>query len=529
MFERKLACPGGKWMGIEAANEGTDRRASARRWGWHLNPSHNAGAALLHAGGATDAAVVRIGRRGSPRALRAGIRGRMTWLQVLTAGAAALVALEFISPMASHAPALRATAESLITLLALLGALALAAQFGHTRRLRDLILFGALSLFTLVELACGSLPAVLEIHSGGQFGATMELGQLFLAAAIAAAAFTPSGKLVAESRRSIAIVAALSLAALAAAELGGLLARGELVVVATHARFGLSAAFDEPLAFAVVLLTSALLACGAARFAHRGHLERDSAMSLLAGAVVLMSAARLYFLALPSLPYVWISPLQGLWLLAVALVVAAIARQECAVRAATMRAIAIAERRRVARDLHDGLAQDLAFIASHGARMADELGAEHPLTIAASRALAVSRGTISDLSDLRWAAPRDALEAIAHELRGRFQMAIAVDADVEANLPSDSREHLLRIAREAIANAGRHGRAKNVLVSLSQTSDGLALRVRDDGCGIRGTTPSSLREGFGLASMRERAAALGGQLTVRERGGGGTELEVVVR
>ena len=69
-------------------------------------------------------------------------------------------------------------------------------------------------------------------------------------------------------------------------------------------------------------------------------------MSLLAGAVVVMTAARLYFLALPSNSYVWISPVQGLWLLAVALVVAAVARQELAVRAGMIRAAAIAERRR---------------------------------------------------------------------------------------------------------------------------------------------------------------------------------------
>jgi signal transduction histidine kinase len=156
------------------------------------------------------------------------------------------------------------------------------------------------------------------------------------------------------------------------------------------------------------------------------------------------------------------------------------------------------------------------------------LGAEHPLTVAARRALAVSRGAISDLSDSRSTTLRDALEPIASELRDRFQRAIVIDADVRADLPSDSREHVLRIAREAIANAGRHGGAKNVLVSLSQTSDGLALRVRDDGCGIRAAAPAAAPEGFGLCSMRERAAGLGGRLTVRQSSGGGTELEVVL-
>lgn len=513
-------------MGIEAADEGTAGRASARRWGWRLNPiESDAGAALLRAGGGPAAGLAGCS---SPAAVWALIRSRVTWLRMLTAGAAALVALEFIRPMASHAPGLRATAEGVITLLALLAAGVLLAQFAHNRRLRDLILVGTLVLFTLVELAGDALPAALEIHWGGEFGATLQLGQLFVAAGIAAAAFTSSHKLVAGFGRPVAIVAALSFLALAVAELGGLLARSELVVRARHVLFGLGSAIHEPLAFGLVVLTSGLLACGAARFAHRGHVEHDGAMSLLAGAVVLMTAARLYFLALPSLPYVSIAPLQGLWLVAIALIVAAVVRQELAARARMVRAAEIAERRRVARDLHDGIAQDLAFIASHGARMAEESGAEHPLTIAASRALAVSRGTISDLSNEHSAAPQDALEAIAHELRDRFPMSIAVNADADADLTLDAREHVLRIAREAIANAGRHGRARNVVVSLSQTPDGLALRVRDDGCGIRGSGQSVAREGFGIGSMRERTAALGGRLTVCEPGSGGTEVEVVL-
>lgn len=512
-------------MGIETADVGADGRASARRWGWNLNAINGAaGVALPRPGRRSPAG--QADRRWST--LWPAIRRRVTWLQMLTAGAAALVALEFIRPTAGHAPGLRATAEGLITLLALLGAVVLLAQFAHTRRLRDLILLGALVLFTLVELAGDALPAALEIQAGGQFGAALQLGQLFVAAGIAAAAFTSSNKLVAGFRRPIAIVVALSLFALAVAEVGGLLARGQLVVRGAHALFGIGSAIHEPLALGVVLVTGGLLACGAARFAHRGRVERDGAISLLAGAMVLMTVARLYFLALPSLPYGWIAPVQGLWLLAVALIVAAVARQELALRARMVRAAEIAERRRVARDLHDGIAQDLAFIASHGARMAQESGAQHPVTIAASRALAVSRGTISDLSDEHSAAPRDALEAIAHELRDRFPMSIAVNADAGAYLTSDAREDLLRIAREAIANAGRHGQAKNVLVSLSRSREGVALRVRDDGCGIRGAGSSVATEGFGIGSMRERAAALGGQLTVRRRGGGGTELEVVV-
>jgi signal transduction histidine kinase len=143
------------------------------------------------------------------------------------------------------------------------------------------------------------------------------------------------------------------------------------------------------------------------------------------------------------------------------------------------------------------------------------------------RALAVSRNTISELSDPAGATAHESLEAVAQELRDRFDVAIAVDTHLDADLPPHSREHVTRIAREAIANAARHGEARNVIVSLRTEASGVALRVVDDGRGI-GADGEAVLEGFGLRSMRERAAALGGHLSVRPARRGGTELEVVL-
>jgi signal transduction histidine kinase len=214
--------------------------------------------------------------------------------------------------------------------------------------------------------------------------------------------------------------------------------------------------------------------------------------------------------------------------LASALIFAVAVIMERRVRARVAKAAALAERRRVARDLHDGLAQDLALIAAHGPQMARELGEEHPVVVAARRALSISRSTISDLSDPAGASTAEALDAVAQELRERFDVAIAVNAEVDDPLADPVREHLSRIAREAIANAARHGQARNVLVSLRRAQFGLALRVVDDGCGIPSDDDGTVREGFGLRSMRERAGALGGSLTVRRVPQGGTELEVVL-
>jgi signal transduction histidine kinase len=211
-------------------------------------------------------------------------------------------------------------------------------------------------------------------------------------------------------------------------------------------------------------------------------------------------------------------------LLAFGAIMVAGIRYELAARAELARAAALAERRRVARDLHDGLAQDLAFIAAHGAGIAATEGAEHPVAIAARRALTITREKISELSDDEATTAREALCSVAHELRDRFQIAIDVDAPDDPDMLVSQREDMARIVREAIANAARHGRAETVAVSLRRTPVGVVLRVCDDGCGINAVGDKP--EGFGIRSMRERAAAHGASLRVGPRPTGGTELEV---
>jgi signal transduction histidine kinase len=205
-------------------------------------------------------------------------------------------------------------------------------------------------------------------------------------------------------------------------------------------------------------------------------------------------------------------------------------RHEPQARARVAEAAALAERRRVARDLHDGLAQDLAFIAAHGPALSDELGDDHPLVIAARRALAISRSTISELCDPAEATATQALEAVAQELREQFDVAIAVNVAGDVDVEPRAREHLARISREAIANAVRHGGARNVSVSLTLLERATVLRVVDDGRGLDDVVSGTATpEGFGLGSMRERAAAIGGYLSLHQPRHGGTELEVVFR
>jgi signal transduction histidine kinase len=454
--------------------------------------------------------------------------GQFLALEALAAASAGILALELVHPVAYYAPTLRATADMMMTSFALIGAWMLQAQFRHAPRLRKLLVFGALLTLGLVDLFSHALPAVLEVRSGQHFAATLLWGKLFAGVAFAAAAAVLTHKFVAGGRRPIVVTAAVSVVALAVSELLGLLLRSQMVPGGIDPVYGIDRALGHPLGSVLTLAATGLFAYAAIAFARKSRSERSNVLALLSGASILLAFTRLYYFALPSFGPDTIASREGLRVLAYGLLFAAVMRQELQLRKVAVQAAAIGERRRVARDLHDGLAQDLAFIAAHGARIANELGEEHPVAVAARRALAISRGAIAELSDPAGATAHEALEAVAHELSDRFEISIAVDAQLDGEPSPYAREHLTRIAREAIANAARHGGAKHVIVSLKRTDGGVALRVRDDGSGIAGTASAPALEGFGLRSMSERAASLGGYMTVRRPGKRGTELEVML-
>jgi signal transduction histidine kinase len=216
-------------------------------------------------------------------------------------------------------------------------------------------------------------------------------------------------------------------------------------------------------------------------------------------------------------------------ILAFALFFAAALRQEAAIRRAIGNAAAAAERRRIARDLHDGLAQDLAFIAAHSERLAREFGADHPLAIAATRALAASRGQIVDLEAAHASSTEAALREVAGELAARFgvNVTVTVDGGVDTERSEDERTELVRIAREAIANAVRHGGARNVTVRLGSRRSDLLLRVSDDGCGFGRSAQETAGTGLGMRTMRDRARRLGAQVRAGRGERGGARIDVV--
>jgi signal transduction histidine kinase len=186
------------------------------------------------------------------------------------------------------------------------------------------------------------------------------------------------------------------------------------------------------------------------------------------------------------------------------------------------------ERRRLARDLHDGVAQELAFVVTQTrllVRGRAAPGTDERVAAAAERALDESRRAIIALTVRDDEPLHLALARAAEDVAGRVGVQVIVDVDPLDNppVPTDRREALVRIVQESVSNAGRHGKAERVWISMR---DGV-LRITDDGVGFNVGEASEGR--FGLVSMRERAERLGAGFDIQSTPGKGTSVEVSLR
>jgi signal transduction histidine kinase len=190
-------------------------------------------------------------------------------------------------------------------------------------------------------------------------------------------------------------------------------------------------------------------------------------------------------------------------------------------------AAAMEERRRIACDLHDGLAQELAYLLRNLRSLDGTIDRETMARLqqAVERAQLETRLVIS-----RLAAPhRQPVDAaVAHSVgevaaRGHIRLELDVGSDIE--LPPPRAEALVRIACEAVGNAAHHSGAEQVSLSLRRDGPHVRLHVRDGGSGF---DPSVAATGFGLISMRERASSVGGDLRISTVPGQGTEVEATL-
>jgi PAS domain S-box-containing protein len=191
------------------------------------------------------------------------------------------------------------------------------------------------------------------------------------------------------------------------------------------------------------------------------------------------------------------------------------------------------ERRRIARDLHDVVLQDLAgvlqslrltYLQSKGSGL--RLNLEEELQ-ALGRATLGLRSAIHDLRGEKERPFVRSVEALVEQQRhlaSERQIGLVVQEGFPNDLPGEVGVELLRVIQEALTNARRHSGAKSVMVTLNVESDDLVVEISDDGQGFdQEATP-----GLGLSSMQERAAIVSGRLEIESEMGQGTSVRLRV-
>jgi signal transduction histidine kinase len=261
-------------------------------------------------------------------------------------------------------------------------------------------------------------------------------------------------------------------------------------------------------------------------FARRHRLTADELSGWLAVACILSAAARVNYSFHPSLYSSWVYPGDvfrlGFYL---ALLIGA-AREVASYWTSVVAVASLEERRRLARDVHDGLAQEIAFLARNVGLLRKQ-GADPELVErllrGVARAQEESRRVIGALAARVDEPLEQALAEAAREAAQRYGAAVDMELASGVSLSPREREAVVRIASEAVSNAAQHSGAETLRVYLERLEAGMRLKVVDDGDGFDEEQP---RSGFGLVTMKDRAEALGGKLRIDSRRGAGTRVEL---
>jgi signal transduction histidine kinase len=420
--------------------------------------------------------------------------------------------------------------ETAATLVPALAALLFGGRAVRAGSRTDLILACSLTLLTATNLFFSVVPAITD-DTPGQFSTwATAVGRLTGAIGFAVAALVPDRR-IARPRRALAssllwTVAAVGLIAVFAALLGDELPRAlDPDLSPGNADEAHIAGNGFVIALQVVILF--LYAAATLGFLLRAERERDGLLLWVALASGLGAVARLDYLLFPSLFPEWVYVGDIVRLISYIALLVGIGREVLTYQRRAADAAVFEERRRLARDLHDGLAQELAFIRSEGARLS---GTTDPTVLrmatAAERALGEARMAISALTTPLDEPLEVTLRKAAEAVALRMGAAVEVECTGTPQLTTAARQALERIVREATANAVRHGQAETLRIHIEANAR-LRVAIVDDGRGFD-TARDRRPESFGLVSMRERAEALAGELNVRSQPGEGTTVEVTL-
>ncbi|WP_350275676.1 sensor histidine kinase [Kribbella sp. HUAS MG21] len=416
------------------------------------------------------------------------------------------------------------TADASVALLA--AYLAYGRLLRHRRR-QDLLLMQGLVLLAVAGLALTVLVGLFGHADSGRLEVWLPFATRVIGVLMIAGAALQSGRKVRIARR-LAIAVPLGIAGVVAAVLWWQQERLPLALdPGSTPQDATSFTAAHPVLVAGQLLALACFLLASVAFTAQATKRSDEVVRWLGPACMLAAFARVSYLVYPSVYSNWVYAgdafRSGFYLL---LLVGA-SREIRQYWTAQAESAVVEDRRRLARELHDGVIQEVGYIRaeSAGLRGAAPERAER-IIAACDRALDEARQAVEVLG-----APGNeplgfALHRAARQVAERYDVMLELDVDDALTAEPDERHALVRIAREAVSNAARHGKASRVRIVLGRDEAGRRLVVEDDGAGFDLDTVTTSPTGFGLISMRERARGLPGELHISSAPGSGTAVTV---
>jgi signal transduction histidine kinase len=437
---------------------------------------------------------------------------------------AALTFVPFLK-FAYKAAALHVMLETVSSFVALLVALLIYGRYRRSGRADEMLLICSLTVVAAANLVLAAIPTALAL-SGRDVGTTWApLVTRFVATLLLAAAALTSSTTRFRDRR--ALPAALLLAAFITGVAIGTVVFGNDIpplvdpkdIPVGDARPRLSV---HPVAVAMEGLICLLYVVAALSFSRRAARTHDELLRWIGAACAASALARLNYLYFPSLYTDYVDAGDLLRLAYYLLLLVGAVSEIRTYWATQMQAAVLDDRRRLARDLHDGLTQELTYIWAQTrllTKRPGDLELVDQINAASGRALDEARTAIAALTRTTTGAFADVMRQAVDGLATRYDTKAAVAVDAAASPTPEQADGMLRIVAEAVRNAVRHGGAAKIDVTVSASP--LSVVVRDDGSGFDpGGLPAGAG-GFGLTSMQERAKALGAVLEIQSAPGSG--------
>lgn len=462
-----------------------------------------------------SSATGRAATRGTAVAVSVG--------SVITLAVATLPSLH----LAYRSPDGHLVTETAVAMIAALVAVLVHGRFRRRGTLQELLLVHAFGLLALTALFFVALPVVAGASSTSAITTWAPLvsrlagGALLLAAALVPERRPASG--VRPGRQAAVVLLGLGVLAGLVQLLAGWLPEAVTAQPPPEDSEG-PRLEDHPVVLAVQVLNLLCYAGATAAFVGQVRRTGDALTGWLAIASALGALARVNYLLFPSLYSEWLYTGDLFRLASYVALLAGALREIGAYWRAQSDLAVHAERRRLARDLHDGAVQELGYIHRLAGGPGLEPAVAGDIRAAALRATDEARRTISALTAPADEPPGDAVRRAVAEIGARYGVSVEVDDQLGGEpLPMDHLEALVRIAREAASNAARHASPSRVSVDLRRGS----MVVEDDGRGFDPDAAPASRAGhFGLTSMRDRAEGMGGHLVIESAPGRGTRVEV---